>query len=800
MQRKGESMGFFDRFRNRRDVEDKQSDPTPIIPESKLVPFVGRVPFPAYRGNEPYVFVSYAHADAEKVLTLIKQFYDQGYHVWYDEGIAPGKEWSAQIERALAECAVFVVMVTGRSVGSPNVRDEIEFALDEDKPFVAIHLEPTDLPAGLRLRMGRRQAILKHAMSEDEYVFKYTEAFSIFGLPMPTNATRMSQEALAGIRPDVKTHPSVQRAAAGELAASPQPSNDTSVRAARGQESGSSLQAQATYSAASGITSPVTQPKGVAVICDGARTYTTPANSLYCLNGSGIYSELVMSTWGPKSESTSDVEIQLPKLGDTRRIELQPHPDGVSYHRMMRILKTDGSVFETDVEACSTLAFLDAERSMVISWRDIVTVDIDWDVDCMDAWPEYARIHRHGEETLLVPAFSLCFASRVRPAKTSMGYSAHNQWLSELKMGNGHSVVLRDVGAIAFGEVTYESDRWAKDWIKELPIAVAYKDGRHMETYVQEDSLALFALDEFGPVEISPSVVEHIAFVHGADDVIAIPTAPEARCASGNGGISEPDESERHVWGDYGPKGVAHITMADGRELEGVANSFVLKATHMEKNAGSGECLYGGMDSPHLDDPDYKLSDMKSFLDIARIEQEGDRFVVTDYDEEETSFWLPDGAEFWYLGAENKFEPCKVKAAEVRTIRFARSEETRIPIRWCTVRCEEGSFRSPAAFLTVRVNTNRGGAFPSMRLSHEFTLYSGYPCKTRSLLKLVVTKPGKNGGPFAAPSEMGFKASLKNGEDIDFVMDGYFAIYVMSRFGIMRTLPRDKFRRIDFEG
>lgn len=526
-------MGFFDRFRSRKDTDDRQPNPMPVAPESKLVPSVGRVPFPAYRGNEPYVFVSYAHADAGKAFTLIKEFFDRGYHVWYDEGIAPGKEWSAQIESALAGCAVFAVMVTGRSVNSPNVRDEIEFALDENKPFVAIHLEPTDLPAGLRLRMGRRQAILKHAMSEDEYVFKYTEAFSMFGLPTPTPAAVTSQEMPAEASFRRKTRPSAQAGALVEPVADPQPPAGTAATPIRGWESNPSLQTQATPSFASDITPSIARPQGVAVVSDGTCTYTTPANSLYCLNGSGIYDKLVLGIWGPKSETTSEAQIKLPKLIDTRRIELQQHPDGVSYHRMMRIAKNDGSTFETDIETCSDLAFLDGGRSLTISWRDVVAIDIDWGASCMETWPEYARMHRRGEETLVVPAFSLCFGSRVRPSNKSMGYSAHNHWLSELKMANGHSVALRDLSCIAFGEASYEEDRWAKDWIKELPVAVTYKDGRQMRTYVQEDSLTLFAFDEFGPVEISPAVVEHIDFVRGADDSVAIPMPPASRHATG---------------------------------------------------------------------------------------------------------------------------------------------------------------------------------------------------------------------------------------------------------------------------
>ena len=42
------------------------------VMQTKLVPGVGRLPYPAYRGNEPYVFVSYAHKDKDIVFPEIK--------------------------------------------------------------------------------------------------------------------------------------------------------------------------------------------------------------------------------------------------------------------------------------------------------------------------------------------------------------------------------------------------------------------------------------------------------------------------------------------------------------------------------------------------------------------------------------------------------------------------------------------------------------------------------------------------------------------------------------------------------
>lgn len=150
--------------------------------QTKLVPGVGRLPYPAYRGNEPYVFISYAHDDKDKVFAEIKRFNEAGFNVWYDEGISPGNEWTDEIAEALEKCAVFVVMITPVSAPRKNVLNEINFALDENKPFLAIHLEKTEIKGGLKLRTGSTQAILKYNMTEEEYEYKYIEAFTRFGL------------------------------------------------------------------------------------------------------------------------------------------------------------------------------------------------------------------------------------------------------------------------------------------------------------------------------------------------------------------------------------------------------------------------------------------------------------------------------------------------------------------------------------------------------------------------------------------------------------------------------------------
>jgi len=129
-------------------------------------------PFPAYKGDEPYIFVSYSHKDARAVFPELTKLRNQGFNIWFDEGIEPGAEWREEIGTAILNARVFLYFVSEASVQSENCRKEVGLADKQKIPTIAIHLEETNLPAGLALTLSDRQAILKHALSEEAYVEK----------------------------------------------------------------------------------------------------------------------------------------------------------------------------------------------------------------------------------------------------------------------------------------------------------------------------------------------------------------------------------------------------------------------------------------------------------------------------------------------------------------------------------------------------------------------------------------------------------------------------------------------------
>ena len=151
-------------------------------------------PFPAYRGNEPYVFVCYAHGDSAVVYPDIAALNQAGFNIWYDEGISPGTVWRAELAEVIKNCALMLLYVSPRSVSSENCLKEINFALNEERKFLAVHLEPTELPDVLSFGLSDRQAVLRHGLSQAEYRRKVHETLSALSIEADTPPPQSLEE------------------------------------------------------------------------------------------------------------------------------------------------------------------------------------------------------------------------------------------------------------------------------------------------------------------------------------------------------------------------------------------------------------------------------------------------------------------------------------------------------------------------------------------------------------------------------------------------------------------------------
>ena len=124
-------------------------------------------PFQAYVGDEPYVFVCYAHEDRELVYPEMTWLREQGINIWYDEGISAGENWRAAIGDSLLGCSKFLFYISTRSLNSDHCNREINLALDEAKDVVPVYLEEVGLTSDLMVGLNRVQAL--HRNQDESY-------------------------------------------------------------------------------------------------------------------------------------------------------------------------------------------------------------------------------------------------------------------------------------------------------------------------------------------------------------------------------------------------------------------------------------------------------------------------------------------------------------------------------------------------------------------------------------------------------------------------------------------------------
>eukprot|EP00658_Telonema_sp_P-2_P003638 TRINITY_DN11353_c0_g3_i4.p1 TRINITY_DN11353_c0_g3~~TRINITY_DN11353_c0_g3_i4.p1 ORF type:complete len:762 (-),score=107.72 TRINITY_DN11353_c0_g3_i4:48-2333(-) len=107
------------------------------------------------------VMISYKHQDQEQAIAVKGELERLGLLVWIDLDIRAGKDWRGDIANAISKSHAVVFLMSPRSVTSPYCREEIYFAVSQDKPLYTIVLEEAwdQLSGGLKLVLMRFQCI-----------------------------------------------------------------------------------------------------------------------------------------------------------------------------------------------------------------------------------------------------------------------------------------------------------------------------------------------------------------------------------------------------------------------------------------------------------------------------------------------------------------------------------------------------------------------------------------------------------------------------------------------------------------
>ena len=97
------------------------------------------------------IFISYSRINKDFATKFTKGLRAAGFSVWMDLlDIPTGSRWDDEVENALRECSIFLVILTPASIASENVKDEIGYAIDHGKRILPVLLQDCDVPLRLR--------------------------------------------------------------------------------------------------------------------------------------------------------------------------------------------------------------------------------------------------------------------------------------------------------------------------------------------------------------------------------------------------------------------------------------------------------------------------------------------------------------------------------------------------------------------------------------------------------------------------------------------------------------------------
>ena len=118
------------------------------------------------------IFVSYSHLNEKLAQRFIDSFKAQidaalhyEYSLWHDGQIVAGEDWMEEIQTAIENCHLGLLLISPRFLGSPFIKkyELSQFTGPEGKPVIPVILQPVDFRRQNSLGLERKQCfVLQH--------------------------------------------------------------------------------------------------------------------------------------------------------------------------------------------------------------------------------------------------------------------------------------------------------------------------------------------------------------------------------------------------------------------------------------------------------------------------------------------------------------------------------------------------------------------------------------------------------------------------------------------------------------
>jgi hypothetical protein len=130
------------------------------------------------------IFLSYASKDRERISSLVSVLEQQGWSVWWDRKIPPGKTYDQVIEQALEEARCIVVVWSQTSVKSEWVKVEADEGMNRNS-LVPILIEEAKIPLTFRRIQAARLVDWAGDSSHPELAMLFESIKAIIGEAKP---------------------------------------------------------------------------------------------------------------------------------------------------------------------------------------------------------------------------------------------------------------------------------------------------------------------------------------------------------------------------------------------------------------------------------------------------------------------------------------------------------------------------------------------------------------------------------------------------------------------------------------
>ncbi|HEU5424558.1 MAG TPA: AAA family ATPase, partial [Nitrolancea sp.] len=133
----------------------------------------------------PYLFVSYASADRERVLPIVARLEAAGVKTWVDrDGIHGGANYALEIAEAIEHAAALLLFCSPASLASRNVKQELALAWRFERPYLPLLLDLVEIPKDVAYWLEGSQWIELLERPEHDWLADLAQALAPLGLSL----------------------------------------------------------------------------------------------------------------------------------------------------------------------------------------------------------------------------------------------------------------------------------------------------------------------------------------------------------------------------------------------------------------------------------------------------------------------------------------------------------------------------------------------------------------------------------------------------------------------------------------